>query len=550
MNYEDDDEIIEEGLIKIITDTGEEYWTAPEWKMEGFKSEHEYELYQKEHPIPEWEDNGFESEYDYELYKEKERIKKELLAEHDYENVRLIDGIDLERNIFTNHIDNTYEFWGNFFNRSFYYPMSIEPDIKKLPVEQMTIKFISHFNIKFLSYYLMYVDAEKELYINFLDEECITKEYGEDRGKCFSCSRENWSEKCDELFRGYLSREKPSNKYFGLDDSQIESVYNNITDKEIYLMREFPGEYGGFKLLVMLLMIRVEQLSDSIAFYLLTEIEYHGYYDFGEVNIFTRDMAFGLLLLFLQDPIFFIKQSIKYKAQRLFGSFAYYFAKVFTPEYFFLENQSELKIKLKSGQLFVYPPDGNPNWLEYDYEYSVTDKLKQILAQQPTEPAFFIPIKTEKNLEKWKSSFPTWQEGIINFPNFGDYWGKNLLSQLTEGEKTIYNDIIYHELKKKLIRNYHVNSELGFAYLKEKPNNESDTLRVIANDEYVCFLEDDSKEIRYEVEYKGVEYFTNSKCNILGYCYKWQGSGWVKVHYQQGDNGVRGYIHTSQLEQR
>jgi|GEM_PF-1967474 len=450
--------------------------------------------------------NGFTKE-DYEDF----ALAEKMLAQHGSpERDRLIDGIDLEFNIITSDVDNAYEYWGTTFNKSIYYPIKGDYIDKPLPLEQITIKFILSWGMDYISYYFMFADAIKSLYVDFIDQECVKDKY-DDSAECISCSRENWSEKCDDLFMDYQSQELPINKYLALGNNQIKAIYENMTDQEIELIRKFGDEYDGLNLLAMLLMVRIEQLKDSTAFYLLAKLEY---YDF------KGYMAVKLLLLFLNDPVFFIQQVIKYKAHHLFETLAYYFAKVFTLEYFFIEYRTELNIKLKAGQLFVYPPSGNPNWIEHEYEYGATDNLKQILASRPTVPAHFTPIKTEENLRWWKESFPTWQEGVINFPDFGDYWGKDLLSKLTEEERVIYDKYIYPGLQEKIIRNYHVNSSDGLAYLKKEPNDKSETLRVLANDEYVCFLEDKS--------------------------------GWVKVYYPfaNSKDGLGGYIHSSQLEQR
>jgi len=457
-----------------------------------------------------YDENGYDENGFTKKENENFRLAKEMLAQHGSpERDRLIDGLDLEFNIITSDIDNTYAFWGKFFNKSIYYPSSMEYDTKTLPIEQMTIADILEFRIDVISYYLMFADQIKELYVDFIDQECAKDKY-DDSAECISCSRENWSEKCDKLFMSYQLQELMPNKYIGPTDPQIKAIYQNMTDQEIELVRNSYGKYGGIELFVMLLMIRIEQLKDSTAFYLLVANEYY----------FEREMAFKLMLLFLNDPLFFIQQTIKYKCQYLMEDFIDYFPRMFVPEYFFMKYRTQLNIKLKAGQLFVYPPNGDPYGIEYEYEYGTTDNLKQILAQQPTEPAHFTPLTTEENLQWWKQSFPTLQEGAINFPNFGDYWGKDLLSKLTEEEQVVYDKYIYPQLQENIIRNYHVNSSTGLAYLKQEPNDKSETLRVLVNDEYVCFLKD--------------------------------AGSWIKVYYPFANSkgGIEGYIHSSQLEQR
>jgi len=137
------------------------------------------------------------------------------------------------------------------------------------------------------------------------------------------------------------------------------------------------------------------------------------------------------------------------------------------------------------------------------------------------------------------------------------YFGDDLLAQLNWEERKTHKKYIADHLKEYVVRNYHVRTQEGFAYLRVLPNNEAAVLMAINNGEYVCFLENDGVWQKSNDLERWQKYSTNKwQKNAAD---KWEvekrnlvlvenKSGWVKVHYPA--QGIEGYLKQSQLEER
>jgi len=110
---------------------------------------------------------------------------------------------------------------------------------------------------------------------------------------------------------------------------------------------------------------------------------------------------------------------------------------------------------------------------------------------------------------------------IINFYEVSSYFIDDVLRECGDNEEYIemYNTHVFEELKRYIVRNYHVNSKNGYANLRDKPKANAEIITTIPNDEYVCFLYDAGD---------------------------WE--DWVKVSYTS--EKIMGYIHKSELEER
>jgi len=273
----------------------------------------------------------------------------------------------------------------------------------------------------------------------------------------------------------------------------------------------------GFQLLSKLLMLRITQLKDSTSFYILIEFM-KGDNFIGKAALLLFEDLFDFLFI---DAKFFIQQTLKYESSDLEFTFLHLAmgaaeAKI-VQEYFFIENAAQ--VKLKKGQLLVHPEAFS----------AYNQKTKQTLKNMPTEAVFFMPNTNEKTW--YKRMFSAWQKGLVNFYDLSSHWGSDLLNQLNEEEKAMYNKHIYRYLKIFIIRNYHVNSKNGYVNLMQQADYDSAVLTAIKNDEYVCFLKDSGE---YEENELGSITFIED--------------GWVKVHYPP--EKIEGFIHKSDLAER
>jgi len=253
--------------------------------------------------------------------------------------------------------------------------------------------------------------------------------------------------------------------------------------------------------LVILLMLRIEQLQDSKAFYILTESIKNELISFNGIDMFILEFV----RLFLSNRIFFIKQAVKYKDTKLLDLAMTNIRILLIEEYFFIKH--EAKIILKKGQLFSYP--------------TILDDLKKSnTSDQEQSDLLLVSVYFLSDKYSQEDILNEWMQGMVEIPipNLSNYWKEDLIKQLSAEEKVIYDKHIYPVIKNYIIRNYHINSEIGYTNLNIEPNNDSRILTIIPNNEYVCFLNDDERD-----------------------------ENWVKVYYQKTD--MQGYIHKSYLSE-
>jgi len=343
-----------------------------------------------------------------------------------------------------------------------------------------------------------------------------------------------------------------------LDDNYRQDFFNflhDIVNEEYEIIPPL--------LVTMLLVIKLEQNQDSDAFYLLDELaknEHLTYLGLHKIKLYVLE-----LFIKNDNRIFFIKCAHLHKAHHLIDFIMQMMCADLFTEFTFAAKKVQLTyetvktytnidgkedydtvetpVPFSKGQIFV-----NNRYEEHQYVGYVNKSLGYPLDDYPCGEAQFTGVHKNKKVTDLI---------LFIFINIGKYLIDDITSKLSKAELISYDRYIYSHLKDYVVRNYHVNTSTGYANLRAEPNNNADVLAMIPNNEYVCFISDDGDWIPNDnrdwikhnpmIWLRDVNKWTVEKRELI---FLENNSGWVKVHYQQGDNGIEGYIHSSQLEQR
>jgi len=159
-----------------------------------------------------------------------------------------------------------------------------------------------------------------------------------------------------------------------------------------------------FSFLGTILLIRIEQLQDSNAFYLLSEFFKNDHF----IMYVTEDLDYDLPWLFLVNRTFFIQQTIKYQDATLLDFAISSTKDSLITEYFLIENKA--KVILKKGQLIAY--------LNIFYAFTngnIEEKLTDLLVTS----VYFLPEISAK----YEESDISWMQGMVELPNLGKALG-------------------------------------------------------------------------------------------------------------------------------
>jgi len=314
----------------------------------------------------------------------------------------------------------------------------------------------------------------------------------------------------------YSCKEKCNFNQIYFEDLKIRDLldakYRQDLFKFIAAFEQKNDNYEMRYFLKMLLVVRIEQLKDSDAFYVLTQefkndlaLHQKMYDEIAEdgQNVYYKMSAYriwlngGIIEIFADDPLFFMQQSYKYQDASLLAALDEYYP--FITE-FSLE-KSDKTAKLKKNQMYV--------------SAIPSDNYKKIREQQ-----LFIKSFPDLKIEKIQFDYLSYSNNIYEI---SDFWQKEVINKLSKEEKSFYDKNIYPIFSKYIIHNYYVSSNDGFANLRQQPNANSKILTTIPTGTYVYFVE--------------------------------EAGNWVKVYYppiivHPDPETAMGYIYKTELEQR
>jgi uncharacterized protein YgiM (DUF1202 family) len=236
--------------------------------------------------------------------------------------------------------------------------------------------------------------------------------------------------------------------------------------------------------LTLLLMLRMEVLQDSDAFFILSELSKN------------EDMAYmGIELsssylddLFYKSPLFYIQESQKYNTTRIMETIVSSGLRPLREDYFFERKGS---ISIKSGMILVFKEniDG----------LNDSNAKKKISSQKPIKGEFKLvnPSKHEKPIEYLYDIHP---------------FLKDLTQDnLTADELKFYSERIYPLFDDFEIRNYHVRDKDGSVNIRKEPTTSSEIVGAAQNGDYVCYVPPYKPEPNWvHIEYKEISGYIHS----------------------------------------
>ena len=265
-------------------------------------------------------------------------------------------------------------------------------------------------------------------------------------------------------------------KKYKYKNSYIEDLkINDFLDKDyreefIKYLKETKTEDDEFKstLISQLLFIRMAQLSDSNAFYLLSEFSKDDLISYNGIELYPERMV----KFFIEKPLFLIQQGAKYQDTTLLNFINQHLDEFLVKESFFSDNLGE--INLQSGQLFIFPEK------ESEFDESFREKLSKF----NSEECIFSP-----------SLYTAWQNKTINFTDISPLFGESLISKLNVFEKNYFNQNVIPTLKKYIIIGHKesltatIQDPDGYTNLRKDKNTTSEILQRINSGEHIEVLD-------------------------------------------------------------
>lgn len=263
-------------------------------------------------------------------------------------------------------------------------------------------------------------------------------------------------------------------KYQGvyLEDIYIEDLLNKGYRENFFRYLKNRKSEDDFKttLFTQLLMIRIQQLKDSNAFFLLTESSKSVELSFDGIEL-LHDY---LVELFLENPTFFIKQSTKYNDKE-------------TINYILSESDEYLIQKKFFDENMGYIEGNEKNLLlNREFEEEISDKkLSWKLKQFPKATIIFSP-----------SLYSEWENKTVKFTNIYEmFFGDEITKNLNTVELLYYNLNVLPTIKRYIID---INNEEqigiiqdpdGYTNLRKDKNTASEVLQKIKSGEKVNVLD-------------------------------------------------------------
>lgn len=244
-------------------------------------------------------------------------------------------------------------------------------------------------------------------------------------------------------------------------DNLLDKKYRDDFIKYLLIINK---EDDNFKstLITQLLIIRIIQLSDSDAFYILSQISKNENISYNGIELYQQI----LLKFFIEKPIFFIKQGSKYDDTTIIKSISNSLNEFFADEDFFKDNM--VSINLERHQLLLYP----------EKEQEFNDSFKKILKSLPKIEAIFSP-----------SSYTAWKNKTLYFTNIYSLFEKKVTDNLTIAENVYYKFNILPIFEKYTSQDYIIQDLDGYTNLRKGKNTSSEILQKIKTGEEINVLD-------------------------------------------------------------
>jgi len=360
-----------------------------------------------------------------------------------------------------------------------------------------------------------------------------------------------------------------------LENEQYRKSFYDFMDNKIRVEVDDGGEDDFHpQLFASLLMLRIEQ-KDSRSFYFLSDVlkkcmtfRYCFYYTQDKLrNLFLSDIAFFITEAYACPDGPFLLDYI----HKEIGVYS-----CFMEEYRFLYEEATLN--LKQGQLFLDPLEIKPDIFSkelYNYPVKATFKYpsatrwkidwefrNKVWMNDPVDKYFgrtmehsdWLEFRQSKN-ERSKAYSLQWEGRVIDFYDVSAYIIDNVLRKFNRDKDYIdmYKNFVcdYDRdnigLDCYIIHNYYTNGSDGYVNLRNKPSVESDIIASIPNGTYLSYMFGGNDKNSYLVYDHDVGQF------II------KDNKWIKVYYpfaigsypaEPTTDGIEGYVHSTQLEQR
>ncbi|SHL10099.1 SH3 domain-containing protein [Chryseobacterium polytrichastri] len=258
-----------------------------------------------------------------------------------------------------------------------------------------------------------------------------------------------------------------------IEDLKIKDLLDkNYRNNFIKYLKDIKTEDDEFKssLLSQLLLIRIVQLSDSNAFYILSEVSKNELISYNGIELYEST----LIEVFLENPFFFIQQSVKYNDSSLVDYAIKMFEQYLIDQDFLDMNLGYIKNSADKKLLLLDPK--NQSTLGYIPLVKKLETMPKIQIQ--LGPSFYTNFKTQEK----------------KFTDISPILGENLLNKLNSSEKNFYAKNIYSIISKYIIENnstpnYSIQDPDGYTNLRKDKNASSEILQQIKSGELIDVLE-------------------------------------------------------------
>lgn len=244
-------------------------------------------------------------------------------------------------------------------------------------------------------------------------------------------------------------------------DNLLEKKYRDDFIKYLLIINKEDDNFKA-SLITQLLIIRIIQLSDSDAFYILSQISKNENISYNGIELYQQI----LLKFFIENPIFFIKQGNKYDDTTIIKNISNSLNEFFADEDFFKDNM--VSINLDRHQLLLYP----------EKEQEFNDSFKKILKSLPKIEAIFSP-----------SSYTAWKNKTLYFTNIYSLFEKKVTDNLTIAENVYYKFNILPVFEKYTSQDYIIQDPDGYTNLRKGKNTASEILQKIKTGEEINVLD-------------------------------------------------------------
>lgn len=264
-------------------------------------------------------------------------------------------------------------------------------------------------------------------------------------------------------------------------DDLLDKSYRDDFIKFLLISK---NEDDSFKstLITQLLIIRMIQLSDDDAFYILSEISKNESVSYNGIELYQET----LLKFFIENPIFFIQKGSKYNESTIIKSISNSLDEFIADEDFFKDNIAS--VNLQGQQMLLYP----------EKEKEFNDNFKNTLKKLPKVEVVFSP-----------SSYTAWENKTVYFINIYPLFSKSITRDFSIQENLYYKLNILPILKKYTSLGYFINDSDGYTNLRKDKSTSSEILQKIKTGEEIVVLEN-----------SGDWWFVESKEGKKGYVYK------------------------------